>query len=417
MAAPVRQMIAPRIDGDLMREYRDYLTVRIEFLLDRYRRFPKFPGVQTGYNSITGQEFPPEDLYPYSWINGRGACVFARFADAFPQYREDLHAFAQHTIEALEAHWRINDRHFPFMANLDGTERKVGAGCPPGFKSYSDLYAAMGFLEYGVRRRDAGRLDMARQIFEETVHALEQNRFVTEPDPTPPDRLLENPWSVALDVANEFAKQLGDRRYLAHGAQAVAYLLDHYFLADRGYYIEYITPDGRPFVDEEGRDIVDPGHAIEFCAFAIEFARLAEQGGQYADLCRRITAVAPALLRWNVEHGWNRRHPGIYKTIDAKRGRPVNNTMPWWILPETLLSLLLAYERTRDAGFLQSYQDAHNAYFSTYMNPRTSYGPFQNISGQTGEPVDIVPACKFQDPEFHSGKNLLTVTEVAERLG
>jgi hypothetical protein len=51
------------------------------------------------------------------------------------------------------------------------------------------------------------------------------------------------------------------------------------------------------------------------------------------------------------------------------------------------------------------------------MNPLTDYGPFQNISGSTGEPVDIVPACKFQDPEFHSGRNLLTVVGVAKRVG
>jgi hypothetical protein len=58
-----------------------------------------------------------------------------------------------------------------------------------------------------------------------------------------------------------------------------------------------------------------------------------------------------------------------------------------------------------------------NAYFLTYMNPLTQYGPFQNISGRTGVPVAIVPACKFQDPEFHSGKNLLSIVEVARRTG
>lgn len=417
IATPVKQMTEPLIDGRLVSGYLDYLRIRAKFLLSRYHRFPDFPGVHTGYNSITGREFRSEDLYPYSWINGRGACVFARFADYFPQYRDDLNAFAKHAIEALEEHWRINGGHFPFMANHDGTERSVGCVCPPGFKSYSDLYACMGLLEYGARRHDADRMRMARQIFEETYRALEDDQFVTEPDPTPPDRVLENPWSVALDLANEFVKQLGDHRYLGHGAKLASQLLDHYYLEDKGYYIEYITPDGKPFEDEEGRHIVDPGHAVEFCCFALEFARLAENSTEYVELCRRLTKVVPKLLLWNVKNGWNRQHPGIYKTIDAKTGRAINDTMPWWILPETLLALVLAYERTREAMFLQVYRDAHNAYFSTYMNPITNYGPFQNVSGRTGEPVDIVPACKFQDPEFHSGKNLLAVTEVAKRIG
>jgi mannose/cellobiose epimerase-like protein (N-acyl-D-glucosamine 2-epimerase family) len=413
----VREMAGPRIDGEVVADYTGYLRRRVEFLLDRFRRFPDFPGVQTGYDSITGREFSEEDLYPYSWINGRGACVFARFADRFPERRDELNAFALHAIRALETHWRVNNRHFPFMANHDGTERNVGSPCPPGFKSYSDLYAGMGFVEYGARRRDPGRARMAQTIFAETYEALQQNRFVTEPDPTPQDRILENPFSVALDLANECVKQLNDPQYLQPAARLVTHLLDRYYLPDKGYYVEYVTPDGVVFEDEEGRHIVDPGHAIEFSSFALEFARLAEGRSEYAGLCRRIEDVAPGLLLWNVRHGWNPQYPGIYKTIDAKTGRPMNSTMPWWILPETLLALILAFERTGDDVFLTAYRDAHNAYFSTYINPITAGGPFQNIDGRTGQPVSIVPACKFQDPEFHSGKNLLTVTEVARRVG
>jgi mannose/cellobiose epimerase-like protein (N-acyl-D-glucosamine 2-epimerase family) len=415
-APPVRELTAPAFSPALVDDYLGYLGLRVEFLLERFRRFPDFPGVQTGFDSITGQEFPREDLYPYSWINGRGACVFARFADHFPERRDELNAFALHAITTLETHWRINNGHFPFLAEHDGTERIVGSPCPPGFKSYSDLYAGMGFLEYGARRRDPARVLIARTIFDETYRALQENRFVTEPDPTPADRILENPWAVALDLANECAKQLDDPEYLQHASQIVTYLLDRYYLPERGYYVEYVTPAGAVFEDEEGRHIVDPGHAIEFCSFALEFARLASGRQEYAGLCRRIGDVAPKLLLWNVKTGWNPQHAGIYKTIDAKSGRPINSTMPWWILPETLLALMLAFERTGDAAFLRAYQDAHNAYFSTYLNPATGYGPFQNIDGRTGRPVGIVPACKFQDPEFHSGKNLLTVTEVARRL-
>jgi mannose/cellobiose epimerase-like protein (N-acyl-D-glucosamine 2-epimerase family) len=385
-------------------------------LLDRFRRFPEFPGVQTGYDSITGEEFGAGDLFPYSWINGRGVCVFSRFADHFPEHGDGLRAFADHTVAALEMHRRINGGHFPFQAHLDGTERPVGVSCPPGFKSYSDLYAGAGFVEYGARRHDAARTQTARGIFEETYEALGKNHFVTEPDPTPPDRILENPWSVALDLANECVKQI-DPRYVAHGAALLSHLLDRYYLPDEGYYVEYITADGRVFEDEAGRRIVDPGHAIEFCCFSLEFARLAAKRTEQAALVQRIDQIIPDLLRTNVRMGWNLRHPGIFKTIDATSGEPVNDTMPWWILPETMLALMLAYERTGEGSFLEMYRDAHNAYFLTYMNPLTQYGPFQNISGRTGTPVAIVPACKFQDPEFHSGKNLLTVVEVARRIG
>jgi glucosamine-6-phosphate deaminase len=414
---PIPMLRQPRLDGELSRQYLEYVRKRAGFLLDRFRRYPGFPGVHTGYDSISGEEFPPEDIYAYSWINGRGAGVFTRFADRFPEHREELLRFARHTIEAMEDQWAKNNRHFPFMAHLDGREKDVGCAVPPGHKSYSDLYACAGFVEFGARTRDARRTAMALQILEETLAALDRRQFVTEPSPTPDDRILENPWSVAVDLTNEFVKLLDEPAWLQAGARLIEHLLDRYYLPDLGAFVEYITPDGRPFVDEEGRHIVDPGHAIEFSSFCLEFSRLAERHGVEESTRRRVNGTAPRLILWNIEKGWNRAHPGIYKTIDAASGAPVNDTMPWWILPETLLAVLLAYERTRDPVFLERFQRVHNAYFGAYMNPKTGFGPFQNLDGKTGRPIRIVPACKFQDPEFHSGKNILAVVDAIGRIG
>ena len=245
------------------------------------------------------------------------------------------------------------------------------------------MYAGAGFVEYGARRKDSDRAHTGRRIFEETYTALGQNHFVTEPDPTPPDRILENPSSVALDLANECVKQI-DAGYLRHGAALVTHLLGRYYLPEKGYFVEYVTLDGHVFEDEEGRRIVDPGHLIEFCCFTLEFARLVKGHPEFAEVMRRIDQVIPNLLKWNVRTGWNAQHPGIYETIDAESGRPVNDTMPWWILPETMLALILSYEHTGYLECLEMYRDT---------------------------------ACKFQDPEFHSGKNLLSVVEVAKRIG
>lgn len=410
----IKRMEVINLDDGLIKSYMDYLNIRIEFLLDRYRRFPDFPGVQTGYNSITGQEFAKEDIHPYSWINGRGVCVFSRFADYFPKYHDELMSFATHTINAMEKQWEINHHHFPFIANSDGTEMYVGYICPEGYRSYSDLYACAGFLEYGVRAKDPKWIQMAKQIFDETIKALSVNHFVTEPDPTPEDRILENPWSVAVDLANEFAKQLKDNRYLDEAAKLIVHLLDNYYISEVGAYIEYITPDGAPFL-VDGKYLVDPGHSIEFCSFSLEFSRLAAKANIYPEMRKRINGLCPALILWNIDKGWNKKHPGIYKTINAKNGLPINNTMPWWVLPETMLAVMLAFERTRNDKFLDYFKTTHNTYFSIYMNPKTDFGPFQNIDGSTGKPADIVPACKFQDPEFHSGKNILTVTDIIKR--
>ena len=275
----------------------------------------------------------------------------------------------------------------------------------------------MGIAEYGAKNSDTIRISIAKRIFSDTIAALKANKFATEPDPTPEDRILENPFSIALDFANELYKQSGELEYLNTAAELVRYLLDTYHIKACNAFVEYATRDGKPFKNENNDYVVDPGHAIEFCGFTLEFQRLAMMAGLFSDLCERIDSVIPELLLWNIERGWNKKHNGIYKTIEASSGNPINTTMPWWILPETMLALVLGYERTRDGVFLKKYINAHNAYFCKYMNPKTDYGPYQNIDGNTGMPVGIVPACKFQDPEFHSGKNILTVTQVLKRLG
>jgi hypothetical protein len=68
----------------------------------------------------------------------------------------------------------------------------------------------------------------------------------------------------------------------------------------------------------------------------------------------------------------------------------------------------------QDMAFLKHFRRVHNTYFTLYMNPPTQNGPYQ--TGESGKSVDIAPACKFLDPEFHSGKNFPSITEVARRI-
>ncbi len=413
---PVTAIDDLKLDSTLIEQYEQYLAIRTQYLLNRFRKYPDFPGVQTGYDSITGEEFTKEHLYSYSWINGRGACVFSRIADYFPNRHDELMRFSLHTIEAMEKHREMNKGRFPFTVNEDGTEHIAGQPLPHDNVSYSDLYACFGFLEYGVRADDYCRIETAQKILDGTLSALKENRFTAEPEPIEDGLIAENPGSVAVDLANEFTKQLNDTSYLDRSAELIDFLLEHFYLEESGAFIEYITFDKNPFYNNHGSCTVDPGHSIEFACFALEFSRLAEKANIHSGLCKKINDICPDLILRNIEKGWNQKHPGIYKTIDAVTGAALNDTMPWWILPEAMLALLLAYERTADKVFLKWFKDIHNAYFQYYMNPRTDWGPYQNRDGKSGKPVDIPPACKFQDPEFHSGKNILTIIDVIRRI-
>ncbi|MGE3806419.1 MAG: AGE family epimerase/isomerase [Gemmataceae bacterium] len=402
------------LEPDLGQAYRDYLEVRIQFLLERYRTHPDFPGVHTGYNALTGVDFATCDLVSYSWINGRGACVFALFADAFPAYREELLRFARKAIETMEQHMDCHQGCLPFMVNLDGSERVIQQPVRAGRRSDSDLHGCQGFLEYGARAKDARRVATARQMYVDIVRAIRNNDFVTQPTPTP---ATQRPHCFfTINVANVFVKLLGETSFLEDARTMVENSIDSFYIPEWGAVVERINTTGGPFVDDKGHSVVDPGHTIEFLAFALEFARLADAHGMKSAIQDRLDQLAPQLLRWNLEHGWNARREGIYKNIDARSHAPLNSDMPWWSLPEALVALLLAYERTGADEFLERYRQVNNAYFTHFLNPQTHYGPFQTRSGTTGEPIDVVPACKFQDPEFHAGRNLLACVHILNRL-
>ena len=131
-----------------------------------------------------------------------------------------------------------------------------------------------------------------------------------------------------------------------------------------------------------------------------------------------VNRIGPDLIAWNLARGLNQQHPGIVKSFDLHTGQPIDSRMPWWSLPETMLALLLALERTGDSACsCERYREVNNAYVRRYLNPRTGYGPYQTLDGDTGRPLDAAPACKFQDPEFHSGKNLLSCIDVLTESG
>jgi mannose/cellobiose epimerase-like protein (N-acyl-D-glucosamine 2-epimerase family) len=103
-------------------------------------------------------------------------------------------------------------------------------------------------------------------------------------------------------------------------------------------FIEFTDVDGAPW-EEDNQILCDPGHALEFIGLATKFL-LAAQSSQVQSnelqnvlvLCRD---VLPALFVHVFRCGFDTVNEGIYKTIDLKSRRPVNDELPW-SLPETI---------------------------------------------------------------------------------
>ena len=124
------------------------------------------------------------------------------------------------------------------------------------------------------------------------------------------------------------------------------------------------------------------------------------------------------MLIRSTQLGWNAVHHGLHKAVDNLSGAVLNDDMPWWNLPETMRAAARCLKITRDEltrrRCLQIYADAHNAYFTHYLNRAYHLFPFQTRSGATGKVVDKVPAIPEGDPLYHTNLSLLDALAALE---
>ena len=63
-----------------------------------------------------------------------------------------------------------------------------------------------------------------------------------------------------------------------------------------------------------------------------------------------IERIMPALLARAFANGFRPTVGGICKTVDLLTRRPVDDTMPWWSLPETIRAALASWRVAGDDG-------------------------------------------------------------------
>ena len=117
--------------------------------------------------------------------------------------------------------------------------------------------------------------------------------------------------------------------------------------------------------------------------------------------------------------GFNKTHPGLYKAVNTRTGEPIEETMPWWNLPETMRAAARSCEATPDSEMrdacVQVLKKCHNAYFQYYLNRDNMLFPYQSISGEAGRVVDKAPAVPEGDPLYHTNLALLDMLNVIAR--
>lgn len=395
-------------DGRLQQwrdKYRDLNLASLQWLLQR----PALPGgwLNTKVHSITLQDYDASDGargpdITYGWIQGRGLealvnhAAFARESD--PDLAATAEEKARDLYEALaQLYERYGTGYFLYDANLDPTYfdadgQKQIQYSGADFGTFSEVFMLKGLIS-GAAAYNAPRLQQWCRYLDRVVDRIENGRFLQN------ERQKLSEAALAAETEN-----YGPRMILTGAAAMLRRLGLKADFGDR--FIDHVLTrhtDRRSglLLDTPAGDLCNPGHAIEFFGFALEFVAADDP---------RLPRLLDGLIR-HCEAGFH--GPGVAIAISAGNGDVLEPFFPWWTLPETIRAAALAYEKSGDPRFLAYWERADAAFWANYLHPDVPVA-VQNRDW-TG-PVDRVPATPDLDPLYHTAMSLLGAIGAVDRL-
>ncbi|MBN1809591.1 MAG: AGE family epimerase/isomerase [Planctomycetes bacterium] len=403
-------------------------------LLERHRSRPDHPYPDTKFNPNTGRDLPHSSYgVRYSWFLGRGAEACAahlEILDDLPGLAEErsevsalLKSFVTAQTDTILEVMEKNKGRCPFR--LDSSLKAVEADGRPAEvdtsgKGAGDLFCAKGLIASGT----AEKIARGKAVFNEYVECVLDNAYLSDQGPGDPGRISQGAVMLAfgtipLLVKHSAGGELDGWAELA--AKLADYVLDRHYDEAEGRFYEYAAPDGT-----RSDNYLDPGHATELVGLglqAVEAIRTSgiRPGAKAEEAFRRVENTCPQILISAFDLGHNAAMGGIYKAVDNATGKPINDDLPWWNLPETMraaarCAAVTADEATRDRC-LKTAATCSNDYFTHYPNPENMLFPFQTRSGKTGEVIDIAPAVPEGDPLYHTNLALIDMTAVLKTHG
>ena len=446
--------------GDLPRlvgPYQAMIVAQFRAILDRTERSVYYPWIDTKINLITGEDLPPahpllgRDLVS-GWVQGRGLESVARFAAWLTPFAGDgevdrLIARARRLAADLSAQLQqaraVNGGHLYFFMTPTGQAFDLGpdlariplaleAASPHG---YSDLFCAKGLYAAAHLLGDPVAMHEARAFCVAVYRDITARAFRSDqPQPAAGARawvtgaFSHGPHMIALGMAALMAEFEPGPQAADLGLTLARYILDtHVNLGGRWPQfreydlVEFVDEAGNPSADELGRIVSDPGHSLEFVGLFLKFSRAVRRcGGATAaqqEAIRGIERIMPALLDSAFASGFRPTVGGICKTVDLLTRRPVDDTMPWWSLPETIRAALAAWRVVEDdenrrmcLGILAR---SHNAFVTHYVRPEVHLMAVK-VRDARGEVLDVVPAYPDADPGYHTALSLIDALDLIE---
>lgn len=445
----------PTID-DIRAVARDYVAIIhrvMHYIADRYERSPYTGFIDTKFNIITGEDFSVEDprgpKTVYSWIQGRGlealvghAIWLRRHSWADPRGRlvDRLDEMIRGIYEQLQTTRRKNrGRLFfftdptgvPFVFTDDGrrVHYPISNNAPYNF---SDLFGSRGLYAAASYLQDEKGLKEATSYCLSFENALWDNRFESDQQklppisvaaPSPKIRLSHAPFTIQLATPPLMATRENNPTYIERGLRLMQHVLSRHVNTNGTQsqlhphdFWEFVGEEGLPFLDA-GRLILDPGHALEFVGLGLKLTRVARTMGLDDKKLTPFEAPMTGILIRSMERGYVSEVGGIRKQVDLLTERPIDDTMPWWSLPETMRAAILCWSvspnETGRREILSLYAKCHNSFVKHYVRPDRHLFAVQTRSA-TGDAIDVIPATADADPGYHTGLSLIDVLDVLE---
>jgi len=466
LAAEYRHVILSPMPtaGDLallIEPYCAIVVTQFNAILDRTERHRNreggiYPWIDTKLDLTTGEDLPHD--HPWlglglvsGWVQGRGLEGLAAFGAWLAPYAASpeiaaLSARIRRLVADLagkvRAVRRANGGHLYFAMTpagepfqLDEAYRRVpvplDASSPSNF---SDLFAAKGLYAAARFLDDAEMLAEAREWCLALGSDILAGRFCSD-QPQPkglasvvavPGGISHGPAMIALGMAALLARHEPGPEAAEMGLRfARRVLYGHVNLENRWPMlrpfdlVEFIGRDGRPAVDAQGRVIGDPGHALEFVGLCLKFKDIvARYGGatleQEGEL-RHMAHYMPSILASAFEAGFRPALGGIVKTVDLVTRAPIDDTMPWWSLPETIRAAMEATHASADPENWslgrRIIAQCHNAFVEHYLRPAVHLMAVK-LRDREGRVSALVPAYPDADPAYHTALSLMDVLAV-----
>ncbi|MCF6175877.1 MAG: AGE family epimerase/isomerase [Victivallaceae bacterium] len=444
-------------------QYETVLIENLQAILDRYERDPEYHFIDTKLNIITGQNFYPaaageefkSKTVIYSWIQGRGIEALTGHAQWLPscsiideaektQLITRIKKLLSEVVTAMEECRAANNRQLFFWMRQNGQNLTTNANSQlidcntiPPQSNYSDLFYAKGLLTASNYLNMPVKFAEAELYLKKVIEDIQNSNFISDQQPFDiknrvapvAGKNIQGPWMIALGGI-ALGIEYGEQEYwTAKAEQFISHIIDvHINTNDNDHcqrydFWEAVDNSGKPWVEDNGTIICDPGHALEFIGLSLkcllkieklnanvqdtENCSLRSASASY-ELLEKCRTHYPALLKHFFALGFNPQAAGICKAYDLKSRNVINSDMPWWSLPETIraATLLTKFSSEAETEAMRVISDASNAFMNKFINPEVHLMAWQtrNIAGN---PIELIPATPDADPGYHTGLSII----------